>query len=114
MSELRTFKDVDGNQWAIRLDTEIVQTLKDEGLLDIDELDTKPERVFGPIIDGNREWLPKVLCICVDEQRQKNKVEKIRFDGEALDDGAEQLQLAIVDYFPKSKRPALLAALNKT
>ena len=111
---MRTFTDVDGNEWTIRIDTEIAQILKDEGLLDIDDVDSKPEKVFGPIIDGNRDWLPRVICVCVDEQRKRKQIDKIRFDGDSLDAGAEQLQLAIVDFFPKSKRPALLAALSKT
>lgn len=111
---MNSFKDIDNNEWTIRIDTEIAQILKDEGLLDIDDVDSHPEKVFGPIVDGNREWLPRVLCICIDEQRKRKQVEKIRFDGDSLDAGAECLQQAIIDFFPKSKRPALAAALDKT
>lgn len=110
----RFFKDADDNEWTLKIDTAIADDLKSEGLIDIDDFETNPDQVLMKLVDGNRTWLPKVLCVCLDEQRQKKQIEKIKFDGESLDKGAEQLQHALIDFFPFTKRPALRAALDKS
>lgn len=106
---MHTFTDLENRTWNIRLTCLDARKIADEGGIDIVQFDVDK---FCTLWQNPLTCL-RIASIAVADQREKKSVSveefESAFDGDNVEQLCEAVRGAIVDFFPKSRRPALVA-----
>lgn len=112
---MKTFKDAEGTEWSVDVNTDTIQTVRD--LLDIDLLQIGEDAALHNRLCMDPVFLVNLLYVVCKQQADERKMEDRAFGrrmkGDAIDSAVEALIEELVNYFPKSKRTVLQKAVDK-
>ena len=113
---MREFTDADGQTWGIELTVEPIKRVRAE-LPGVDLCDVGPT---GPLARCATDFclLVDILSVLLTPSIVQRNMTAEQFAhalrGDALDNAAEALQWAVVDFFPPRQRATLTRAMEKT
>lgn len=109
------FKDMAGNVWTITMTASTVQLLKSKFGFDAEGLSKEGDQNLNLIILGGGEFsamLEFVLATQIGE-REMGETFLFQVNGHVLDDATKPFLRAIADTYPRFKRQALHAVIDK-
>jgi hypothetical protein len=110
---MSTFTDKDGKDWSLELTVGIVKRIRNRHQLDIVALDkgALEQLATDPML------LADVLFVICEEEVKSREMSAEEFalalGGNAIDDATNALVEAIIDFFPRRRRPLLRQARAK-
>lgn len=99
------FKDKNNREWNIVLDVGMIEDIKDQTGIDLDEHIANPEKMAGLIFDGPRN-IVAVLHVCLEDQIKSVPLTPREFaksfDRATVDAASNAFLEAMLSFYPRS------------
>lgn len=111
-TNLSTFTDKNGNTWKMELNVGIVNQLKTDAGLDLDECIKKPEKIATILLESPVK-LVSVFYVVLEEQIEKRSLSPVDFaklfDRKLIDAATDAFIAALFLFYPRAAAGAVLA-----
>jgi len=111
---MRSFKDTEGRQWVVRVSVDTLKRVK--ALLGVDLTEAATGDLMGRLADDPVLLADVLYAVCQPEAEGRDISDEAfgrALGGDAIDEAADALIGALVDFFPKRRRALLEKAKQK-